>query len=52
LRCNPRYAHPVKKLSLAEYEVVFGESDGECTAFGRETTPEPTAGGVEHQECL
>ena len=37
-----RYAHPVKKLSLAEYEVVLGESDGECTAFGRETTPEPT----------
>jgi hypothetical protein len=26
----------------AEYEVFFGERDDECTAFGRETTPEPT----------
>ena len=25
---RPRYAHPVKKLILAEYEEVFGESDG------------------------
>ena len=25
-----------------KYKEVFGESDGEYTAFGRQTTPEPT----------
>ncbi len=36
-----------------KYEEVFGESDGECTVFGRETTPKlPPRRGVRHQDGL
>ena len=42
LAMQPSLCDPVKEPRRAEYEEVFGESDGECTAFGRETAPEPT----------
>ena len=42
---------PAKKSGWAEYEVAFGESDGECMDYGAENRDRTssTEGGVWHQ---
>jgi hypothetical protein len=40
------HVRPVKNRRWARYEAVLGESEEECMAFGRETTPERTQWGA------